>query len=467
MSTSRTPRNARHSPASLASPASPGRTGPTEQTEQTEQTGQAHQTAGPAGRTVPSRARGGVRRRTSLRLLVVTSTAVLGVLAAPPALAAGPAGSGSGGEAADGCLSSVPFVAGADGYDTFRVPAVVTAPSGALLAFAEGRVGGAGDSGNIDVVLRRSTDGGCTWGPLSVVASGGGDTRGNPSPVFDPATGRLVLVTCFNSGEVSEDEIMRGEVTPEQSRRVFVQTSDDEGRSFSAPREITDVAKRPEWRWYATGPGHAIALTRGPHAGRLLVPANHSTSPPPGSPDTGEEDRYYGSHALYSDDGGATWELGYVDTSYEGALNANESSVAELPDGRLYFSVRDQNGTDPGHRLGGYSSDGGESLDGPLTPQLGLERVPVVQGSVLRLPGRQGPLLFSGPSEPDARRALTVWRSDDDGGSFRPEVTVSAQPAAYSDLVELDRRTVGLLYETGLEGPYETVEFRRIDIGRG
>ncbi|RMI37989.1 sialidase family protein [Streptomyces triticirhizae] len=407
-----------------------------------------------------------VRRRTGLGLLVVTGTAVLGVLAASPALAAGPAAGEAGQPPAD-CLSSVPFVAGSDGYDTFRVPAVVTAPSGTLLAFAEGRVAGAGDTGDIDVVLRRSTDGGCTWGPLSVVASGDGDTRGNPAPVFDPATGRLVLVTCFNGGRVGEEAIRRGEVAPEESRRVFVQTSDDEGATFSEPREITDEAKRPDWRWYATGPGHAIALTRGPHAGRLLVPANHSAAPPPGSPDTGAEDRYYGSHALYSDDGGASWELGYVDDSYEGALNSNESSVAELPDGRLYFSVRDQNGTDPGARLGGYSSDGGESLDGPLAPQVGLERVPVVQGSVLRLPGRQGPLLFSGPSEPNARRALTVWRSDDAGASFRPEVTVSAQPAAYSDLVELDRRTVGLLYETGLEGPYETVEFRRIDIGRG
>ncbi|MDT0267720.1 sialidase family protein [Streptomyces sp. DSM 44915] len=395
----------------------------------------------------------------------MTGTAVLGVLAATPsALAAG--GGPADRAAAGACTSSVPFVAGEHGYDTFRVPAVVAAPDGALLAFAEGRVAGAGDSGNIDVVLRRSADGGCTWGELSVVASGDGDTRGNPAPVVDPATGRVVLVTCFNSGEVTEHEIIGGEVTPEQSRRVFVQTSDDAGRTFSAPREITDAAKLPQWRWYATGPGHAIALTKGPHAGRLLVPANHSTAPPAGSPDTGAEPRYYGSHALYSDDGGTTWELGYIDDSYDGAANSNESSVAELPDGRLYFSVRDQNGTDPGNRLGGYSSDGGASLDGPLVAQEGLGAVPVVQASVLQLPGKRGPLLFSGPSNPDRREALTVWRSDDAGRSFEPAVTLSEQPAAYSDLVSLDRRTVGVLYETGASGPYETIEFRRIGLGR-
>ncbi|SOD61854.1 sialidase-1 [Streptomyces zhaozhouensis] len=429
----------------------------------------SHENPTPTQTPTPRRVRRGTaRKRTTLWLAAVTGTAVLGLLAASPAMAAGPGtGTGGGVEPTDDCLSSVPFVAGTDGYDTFRVPAVVTAPSGTLLAFAEGRVAGAGDSGDIDVVLRRSYDGGCTWGELTLVAAGDGDTRGNPSPVFDPATGRLVLVTCFNGGDVSEEEIRGGEATPEQSRRVFVQFSDDEGTSFSTPREITGTAKRPEWRWYATGPGHAIALTKGPHAGRLMVPANHSTSPAAGSPDDGTEDRYYGSHALYSDDGGESWELGYVDQSYEGAWNANESSVAELPDGRLYFSVRDQNGTDPGNRLGAYSSDGGQSLDGPLVPQPGLEDVPVVQGSVLQLPGRQGPLLFSGPSEPDARRSLTIYRSDDGGGTFRPEAQVSAQPAAYSDLVELDRRTVGLLYETGHEGPYETVEFRRIRIGRG
>ena len=71
------------------------------------------------------------------------------------------------------CTSSVPYVAGQDGYDTYRIPATVTTGKGTLLAFAEGRHDGAGDSGNIDVVLRRSTDGGCTWGPLSVVARRG------------------------------------------------------------------------------------------------------------------------------------------------------------------------------------------------------------------------------------------------------------------------------------------------------
>lgn len=364
--------------------------------------------------------------------------------------------------ATSGCVSSVPYTAGEGGYDTYRIPAAVVTGRGTVLAFAEGRHDGAGDSGDIDVVLRRSTDGGCTWGPLTVVAAGQGDTRGNPAPVVDPRTGTVVLVTSYNSGAVTEAQIMRGEVTPAQSRRVFVQRGQDDGRRFTPPRDITAAVKPPHWRWYATGPGHALALTRGPHAGRLLVPADHSAAPPPGSPDTGQEPRYYGAHALYSDDGGRTWHLGFVDDGYDGVTNANETSAAQLPDGRLYFSSRDQNGSSPGNRLDAWSSDAGETLDSPYAVQSTLNDVPVVQGSVLQLPGAQAPLLFSAPSVPTARRAMALWRSTDGGRTFARALTVSDRPAAYSDLVRVDADTVGLLYEAGTKGPYETIEFRRL-----
>lgn len=373
-----------------------------------------------------------------------------------------------------GCTSSVPYVSGEGGYDTYRIPASVTTlphsrlrssggtPTGTVLAFAEGRHNSAGDTGHIDVVLRRSTDGGCTWGPLSVVAAGDGDTRGNPAPVVDPRTGAIVLVTSYNSGAVTEAQIMRGEVTPQQSRRVFVQRSWDDGRHFTPPRDITDEVKPRNWRWYATGPGHAVALTRGPHAGRLVIPANHSTAPPEGSTDTGQEAKYYGGHDLYSDDGGTTWHLGFVDVSYDGADNANESSAAQLPDGRLYFSSRDQLGTSTGNRLDSYSSDGGVSLDRPYAVQPTLDDVPVVEGSVLQLSGRHAPLLFSAPSVPTVRQAMAIWRSTDGGATFTKVLTLSQQRAAYSDLVQVGRDTVGILYETGATGTYDTIEFRRL-----
>ncbi|MDN5852647.1 MAG: glycoside hydrolase, partial [Actinomycetia bacterium] len=212
------------------------------------------------------------------------------------------------------CSSSVPFTSG-DGYEVYRIPSIIRADDGTLVAFAEGRETRS-DAGSIDIVRRRSDDGGCTWGPQSVVADQGDNTIGNPSPVVDPRTGDIVLLSTRNAGTASEDEILRGDVPPEHSRRVFVQRSTDDGRTFSPLREITPTAKRADWRWYATGPGHSIALTRGEHRGRLVVPANHSSAPPAGSPDTGEEDKYYGAHSLISDDGGRTWRIGFSDDSF-------------------------------------------------------------------------------------------------------------------------------------------------------
>ncbi|MFD5625036.1 exo-alpha-sialidase [Streptomyces sp. NPDC127072] len=367
-------------------------------------------------------------------------------------------------DAKHGCASSVPYVSGTGGYATYRIPAVVRTREGTLLAFAEGRLGGRADSGDIDIVLRRSRDGGCTWGPLRVVTAGKGDTRGNPAPVVDPRTGHVVLVTSYNSGAVTEAQILRGEATEEQGRRVFVQRSRDDGLSFSAPSEITSTVKRPGWRWYATGPGHAVALARGEHAGRLVVPANHSAAPPEGSTDTGQEPRYFGAHAIYSDDGGRSWQLGFVDDSYEGVHNANESTAAQLPDGRLYFSSRNQKGTAVGNRLDAYSSDGGATLDQDYDAQHSLDDVPLVQGALLQLTGDQGELVFSAPSVPTDRAAMAIWGSADGGRAFRKVLTLSESKAAYSDLVQPDARTLGVLYETGAETAYEEIEFRRIPL---
>lgn len=374
-------------------------------------------------------------------LLAVLAIAVSGVFFAPPA------------GAASAC-TSVPYTSGTEGYHTFRIPAIVRAASGELLAFAEGRLESGGDSGAIEVVLRRSTDGGCSWGPLSVVSSNGEATAGNPAPVVLP-DGEIVLLTTRN-GRVTEEEIMSGEASEEDTRRVFVQHSDDDGVTWSPAREITADAKAPDWRWYATGPGHAIVLT----GGRIVVPANHSSAPPPGSPDVGTEARYYGGHALLSDDGGETWRIGFSEDRTEDAIASNETTVAELPDGRLYFNSRNQG--ELAGRLDAYSADGGESLEAPYSPQETLEG-PVVQGSVL---ATAGTLLYSGPSDPAERRAMAVRTSTDNGRTWELTHLVSDAPAAYSDLVPLTDSTVGLLYETGANGPYETITFTQLPPAR-
>ncbi|MFE7654779.1 exo-alpha-sialidase [Streptomyces bottropensis] len=350
--------------------------------------------------------------------------------------------------------SSIPFRAGREGYASFRIPAVVRTRSGDLLAFCEGRVGGREDFGNIDIVVKRSTDSGRTWGPPQVVAENGDALAGNPAPVVLD-TGRILLVHVRNAAHATEDAIRRGTVSAADGRRVWVRHSDDEGATWSAPREITGQTKKPEWRWYATTPGHALQLS----TGRVVVPANHSL--PPAGADDGTEGRYNGGHCLLSDDAGATWRIGYVDDNTDGYVNANETTATELPDGRVYFNTRNDSPA-PGTRADAHSTDGGESLVRPFRPQAGLVG-PVVEGSVLQL---RDPdlLLYSGPADPGFRALMTVRASTDHGVTWRPVHTVDGLPAAYSDLVRVDRDTVGLLYETGDFGAYETITFRRVPV---
>ncbi|PSK99028.1 sialidase-1 [Murinocardiopsis flavida] len=401
--------------------------------------------------------------------VLAVSVAAAAATAVPPAAADTAAvigadnGTGGGGERGPAPAAATVFAAGGEGYASFRIPAVVAAANGDLLAFAEGRKGGPSDTGDIDLVLKRSADKGRTWGPLTVVGDNGANTFGNPVPVVVPRTGRVVLLSTHNAGTVDEDQILRGEASAEETRRVWVQHSDDNGGTWSAPRDITGDAKRGDWRWYATGPVHGIALRSGPHAGRLVVPANHSAAPAPGSGDQGDEAKYYGAHLLYSDDAGASWHIGAVDDSYEGEVNTNESTVAELPDGRLHVNHRDQNGTAAGTRAVSLSTDGGESFASPPTMAPDLVG-PVVQGSVLQ--PRGGPLLFSGPGRADARADLVLRASSDNGESWADAHAAPPGPAGYSDLVALGGRSVGVLYETGESGLYERIAFLPVPLRR-
>ncbi|HET6859024.1 MAG TPA: sialidase family protein [Streptomyces sp.] len=350
------------------------------------------------------------------------------------------------------CAASVPYRSGDSGYHTFRIPAALQVPGGALLAFAEGRWNSAADNGDIDLVLRRSLDGGCTWQPLQSVADAGTDTVGNPVPVVDPRTGDVVLVTCRTIGGATQRQVRAGRVAA-SVRRVYVQRSTDGGRTWTPQRDITATVKASDWRWYAVGPGHAVALRHAGHRGRLLVPANHSSAT------TGRS----GAHSLYSDDGGHSWHIGYVSGSVSGPLALNESTLAELPGGTVYINARDHDATAAGTRADAYSADGGRTLSVPFRPQPQLAG-PTVQGSVLQASGLPwpGPLLFSGPSDPDRRRRMQVRASDDGGQSWRPVWSASQDPAGYSDLVRTAPFGLGLLYETGPKGSHDTIRFTRL-----
>ena len=332
------------------------------------------------------------------------------------------------------------------GYHTFRIPAVIKAPDGTVLAFAEGRRLSSADSGDIDLVLRRSHDGGRTWDPLQVVGDNGPNTFGNPSPVIDPESGDVVLLSTHNAGHVNAGQIRRGEVTAEETRRVFVQRSSDSGANWSDPVEITADVKPATWMWFGTGPGHAIALRHGPHAGRIVAPCNHSFLIDGGSREN--------SHAILSDDGGHTWRLGAVATQTGDAVG-NENAVAELDDGTLYFNARNSHLLDPGNRITATSSDGGETFDGPYEPIPDIITAQV-QGSVIALSStvdRRKRVVFSGPGHYVARETLTLRSSFDDGGTWNDGIVLYDGPAGYSDVVELGKQDgvpmIGSLYENG------------------
>lgn len=348
------------------------------------------------------------------------------------------------------------FSAGEAGYHTFRIPALLPTQGGVILAFAEGRRFGRGDSGAINLVVKRSTDSGATWSAPRVVWSDGSNTCGNPCPVVDRRTGRVLLPMTWNPGDDRGRELHLG--TSKGTRRVFLAYSDDEGESWSAAREITGQTKRSDWWWYATGPGVSIQLRNGEHAGRIVVPANH----------TSERDGY-AAHAVLSDDGGQSWRI-----SSAIAPACNESQVVELADGRLMMNSRSQSLTNEertGYRAVAFSSDGGETWSRPK-PDAHLGD-PQVQASLIRYswPGGDGPgrLLFSNPSPPVSpqrgrRVRMTVRLSDDDGRSWPAQRLIHAGPAAYSSLARLPDNSVGLLFEAGDEGPYEAIQLARFPI---
>ncbi|MEU6082834.1 sialidase family protein [Streptomyces sp. NPDC047108] len=395
------------------------------------------------------------RRRLAALLLVPVLLAPVLTARAAAAAERSPAA------ARTGIEQQVLFTADQDpGYACFRIPAVVKSRAGTLLAFAEGRVDNCGDAGDIDLVLKRSTDGGRTWGPLQVIDEGRGDTHGNPAPVVDRRTGRIVLATTYNKGR---DDSLPCDVPCD--RTPHLQYSDDDGATWSPPRDLTDAIRRPDWNsWYATGPVHGIQLARGRHAGRLVLGVNTESH---------DGTRVTANHAalVHSDDGGRTWRIGAVDTrptAPDGLFRQkpSEMTLVERTDGSVHVNGREQDGTDLGHRTYAVSRDGGDSFAAPFRALPGLYS-PMVQASVLRMPGDhagRGRLLFSAPADPDRRRTMTVRSSWDDGRTWEGVdrgAVVTTDWSGYSDMVALSDREVGLMYEGGAVDARDEIRFAR------
>jgi len=343
----------------------------------------------------------------------------------------------------DGLTQLVLFRGGRGGYHTYRIPALLCGSDGTLLAFCEGRRDSASDAGTIHLLLRRSADGGRTWGTVQVVAAEEGVTCGNPCPVLDPAAGRILLPFCKNPADGPEGMICAGKAP----RTVWLTYSDDSGATWTPPREITREVKRADWTWYATGPGHGVAL----RDGRLVVPCDHVVGV---NLDRARDPHH--SHVVISDDGGETWRIGGI--LPEGT---NECAVVETPSGDLYINCR--NHGSGLCRAVAWSRDGGEGFFGfHRDPALVEPRCQASLASVRR-EGAADHILFANPAA-TARVRLTVRLSDDGGRTWSLARTLHAGPSAYSDLAGTHGGAVCCLYEGGREHPYETLTLARFDL---
>jgi sialidase-1 len=341
-------------------------------------------------------------------------------------------------------LGSEVFVAGEGAYHTYRIPSAIVTPKGTLLAFAEGRRSGAGDAGDIDLVLRRSLDGGRSWLPIQVIGDNGPNTFGNPCAVVDAATGTIWLLTTQNRGTDREKDIIAG--SSEASRTVWVMRSQDEGVTWSQPADITASVKAPDWTWYATGPGVGIQT----RTGRMVIPANHAEAK------TG----IHRSHLFFSDDGGRTWTLGA-----SADAGTNESQVVELADGRLLLNMRNHPPKAENFRMIARSDDAGRTLLAASADRALIE--PPAQASLLRLStaanGGRNRLLFANPAS-GTRERLTVRLSYDEGATWPIARVIHEGPAAYSSLVVLPDQSIGVLFERGDRSPYELMTFVRFTL---
>jgi sialidase-1 len=333
------------------------------------------------------------------------------------------------------------WTAGIGEYNNYRIPSVIVSPSGRVLAFCEGREGG--DSGDINLLLKRSENNGITWSKEQIIWDDESNSCGNPCPVVDEETGRIWLFMTWNDGEDHESRIIQK--TSQYARLPFLCYSDDDGITWSAPTDMSSTCRDTTWGWYATGPGFGIQVKTGKYKGRLIIPANHSYDP-----------SSYGSHVLYSDDHGQRWEM-----SQSIKPGCNESQITELSDGSLLMNMRSYNGHDS--RAISISKDGGITWS-EISHDLQLVESKC-QASILNFGDFRGQRmqLFTNPAVPDGRTHLTLKTSFDDCGSWSNSKLIYPGPAAYSCLTRLANGKIGIFFEAGKEHAYEKMVFVSFD----
>jgi sialidase-1 len=334
------------------------------------------------------------------------------------------------------------FASGKDGYHTYRIPAIEAAPDGSLIAFAEARKYNADDPGfgkqDIDLVFKRSTNNGASWSPMTVLEDPGELwSAANAATVVDRTNGKLWVFYLRSRPGRSTDTSRPGT----DDMQTLARWSETSGRTWSEPLDLTAVARDMNdktWRASVAGPGGAIQTRKG----RLMVPMWKVP---------------FANFAIFSDDHGRTWQRGQI---VPGKQGGDENQIVELADGRILMDIRQNSGP---HRWLAESADGGQAW---TEPRIGIQVTPVacaIERFTFKAAGDdRDRILWTGPKGPE-RSHLLIRTSYDEGKNFANEQLVSDQYAAYSDLTVLKDKTVGVLWERGLERGYQFITFTRLN----
>jgi sialidase-1 len=321
------------------------------------------------------------------------------------------------------------FISGQDGYTGYRIPAIEAAADGTILAFAEARKHNLSDPGGkgqeIDLALKRSTDGGATWSPMAVIEhSGEFWSSANPATVVDRSNGRVwVFYLRCKPGRGTY-----GARPKTDDAANLARYSDDNGLTWSKPIDQTAVARDmndSQWRISVPGPGGAIQNRKG----RLIVPMWRYAP--------------WGTFAMFSDDHGRSWQRGAFVSGDQGG---NEDQLVECANGDILMDFRQQSGP---HRWVATSTDGGRTWSAPR-PGQSLTRVccAIERYTLTSAGADRNRILWTGPKGP-GRNKLIVKTSYDEGRTFTNERMISEEAAAYSDLALLKDNAVGVLWERG------------------
>jgi sialidase-1 len=351
------------------------------------------------------------------------------------------------------------FTAGDGGFKIFHIPGIAVTAKGTVLAWCEARKKG-GDWDQIEILLRRSTDGGKTWSESQSIAHVPGPKTKNPAALkvkgVDPND-----VTYNNPVIIPGHKGWVHMVFCLEYQRCFYQRSQDDGLTWSEPVEITSAFDALHsvypWKVLATGPDHGIQLQNG----RLVVPVWLSTGT------GGNAHRPSVTATIYSDDSGETWHAGDVAVPCtEEWINPNETVAIQLADGRVMLNTRSESKAH--RRLVTVSSDGATNWSTPKFDDALVE--PICMASLVRYSlatdGGRNRILFCNPNnltradgkeeagKTRDRKNLTVKVSYDEGQTWPVARPVEPGPSMYSDIAVGKDGTILCLYDRGTKLGY-------------